>query len=67
MVRAVSSSEALHDYRDITTQPILEHSEQFNAKVYYAGVWLGHGSDINKPIIKGEKHSYVYSGLTEIS
>jgi len=35
--------------------------------VYYAGVWLGHGSDINKPIVNGEDYSYVYSGLTEIS
>ncbi|MCP4483875.1 MAG: Na(+)-translocating NADH-quinone reductase subunit F [Flavobacteriaceae bacterium] len=66
LVRAVSNSEELYDYRNITTQPILEHSEQFKAKVYYAGVWLGHGSDINKPIINGEEYSYVYSGLTEI-
>ena len=38
LVRAVSNSEKLHDYRNITTQPILEHSEQFNAKVYYASL-----------------------------
>lgn len=66
LVRAVSNLEELYDYRNITTQPILEHSEQFKVKVYYAGVWLGHGSDINKPIINGEEYSYVYSGLTEI-
>ena len=29
LVRAVSNSEELYDYRNITTQPILEHSEHF--------------------------------------
>lgn len=66
IVRAVSSPEKLNDHQHITTKPVLEHAEQFKAKVYYAGVWLGHGLDINKPIINGEEYSYVYSGLIEI-
>jgi hypothetical protein len=66
VVRHVSSSEQLNNYHHITTKPILEHAIKHNAKVYYAGVLLGHGLDINQPVINGENYSFVYKGLIEI-
>ena len=66
VVRNVSDVEKLHTYNHITTQPILEHAIKHNAKVYYAGILLGHGSDINQPAINGEEYSFVYKGLIEI-
>ena len=55
VVRHVSSSEQLNNYIHITTKPILEHAIKHNAKVYYVGVLLGHGLDINLPIINGRE------------
>ncbi len=66
LVRAVSNPEKLNDYQHISTKAIKDHAKQFNVRVYYAGVWLGHGVDINQPILNGEEYSYVYSGLIEI-
>lgn len=66
VVRAVSIPDELNDYKHITTKPIFDHAKQFNAKVFYAGVWLGHGSDINQPIVNGEEYSFVFKGLIEI-
>jgi|TARA_B110000977_G_scaffold104210_1_gene135983 hypothetical protein len=66
VVRHVSSSVQLNNYTHINTKPILEHAIKHNAKVYYAGVLLGHGLDINLPVINGENYSFVYKGLIEI-
>ena len=66
VVRAVTGPEELNGYNHITTKPILEHSKKYKAKVFYAGVWLGHGSDISKPIVNGEEYSFVFKGLIEI-
>ena len=66
LVRPVTSVEALEHHQNIDMGPLLEHAKKNNAKVFYAGVWLGHGLDINKPIIQGEDYSFVYTGLKEI-
>ena len=66
VVRPVHSFENTENYKNIDIKPILEHAKQHNAKLYYAGVWLGHGIDINKPVINGEDYSFVYAGLQEI-
>ena len=66
LVRDVADSEKLNNYNHITTKPILEHAIKHNAKVYYAGILLGHGLDINQPAINGEDYSFVYKGLIEI-
>ena len=66
LVRAVSTAAALEQHQLIDVNPILIHAKKNNASVFYAGVWLGHGLDINKPIINGEDYSFVYKGLKEI-
>ena len=48
-------------------QTIKDHAHTFEAKTYYAGVGLGHGSDYAKPVLKGEDYTMVYNGLQEIT
>jgi len=66
LVRPVYSEIDLEQIKNIEIAPILTHANKYNATVFYAGVWLGHGLDINKPIINGEEYSFVYTGLKEI-
>ncbi len=66
LVRSVYSAADLKQTQNINVEPIIAHALKNNAKVFYAGVWLGHGLDINNPIIKGEDYSFVYNGLKEI-
>lgn len=66
IVRAVAYPEDANAYDPIFMQSIKSHAEKFEAKTYYAGVGLGHGSDYAKPVIKGEDYTMVYNGLQEI-
>lgn len=66
LVRSVNSAADLKQTQNIDMAPIITHAKKNNAKVFYAGVWLGHAIDINKSIIKGEDYSFVYNGLKEI-
>ncbi len=66
IVRAVNSELATTEPENINLKPIIEHAIKHKAKVYYIGVWLGHGNDINQPIINGEEYSFVYTGLVEV-
>lgn len=66
LVRPVNSEIDLGHPQNIEIAPILKHADKYNAVVFYAGVWLGHGLDINKPIINGEEYSFVYGGLKEL-
>jgi len=66
LVRPVNSEIELEQTQNIIIAPILAHANKYNAAVFYAGVWLGHGLDINNPIINGEEYSFVYTGLKEI-
>ena len=47
-------------------QTIKNHADNFEAKTFYAGVGLGHGSDYAKEVIKNEDYTMVYNGLQEI-
>lgn len=67
LVRSVFSSAELKQAQNINLEPIIAHAKKNNAKVFYAGVWLGHGLDINNPILKEEDYSFVYNGLKEVT
>jgi len=66
VVRSVTSVEATEQYQKINMEPIIEHAKKHKAKVFYTGVWLGHGKDINQPLINGEEYSFAYVGLIEV-
>ncbi len=66
VVRPVDSVLDMNEYDEQLMTPIKEHAKKFMAKVYYAPVLLGHGDDIQSPIIKGEHYSYIYNGLIEV-
>ena len=66
IVRAISYPEDAYAYDPIFMKTIKEHAAKFEARAYYAGVGLGHGSDYAKPVIKGEDYTMVYNGLQEI-
>ncbi len=66
VVRPVSSFEEMTQYDEFLMVPIKEHAKKHQAKVYYASVWLGHGDDIQKPILKNEPYSFIYDGLKEV-
>ncbi|MBX2827420.1 MAG: Na(+)-translocating NADH-quinone reductase subunit F [Flavobacteriaceae bacterium] len=66
IVRAISYPQDADAYDPVFMQTIKEHADKFEAKTFYAGVGLGHGSDYGKPVIKNEHYSMVYNGLQEI-
>jgi hypothetical protein len=66
IVRVVQYPEDAHVYDPIFMQSMKEHANSFEAKTYYAGVGLGHGTDYAKPVIKDEDYTMVYRGLQEI-
>ncbi|CAM3515421.1 Na(+)-translocating NADH-quinone reductase subunit F [Aequorivita lipolytica] len=66
IVRAISYPQDANAYDPLLMQTIKEHAEKFEAKTYYAGVGLGHGSDYGKPVIADEDYTLVYKGLQEI-
>ncbi|WP_310992554.1 Na(+)-translocating NADH-quinone reductase subunit F [Aequorivita marina] len=66
IVRAVSYPDDAHTYDSALMKTIKDHADKFEAKTYYAGVGLGHGSDYGKPVLKDEDYTLVYKGLQEI-
>lgn len=66
IVRATSFPKDANAYDLVFMQSIKEHALKFDAKTYYAGVGLGHGSDYANPVIKDEDYTMVYNGLQEI-
>ncbi len=66
IVRSVSTIDDTTNYSKIVMEPIVKHAQKNNADVFYAGVLLGHGSNINLPAIHGEEYSYLYNGLTKV-
>ena len=66
VVRAIRYPQDAHAYDPIFMQSIKVHADKFEAKTYYAGVGLGHGTDYAKPVIKDEDYTMVYKGLQEI-
>lgn len=66
IVRAVAYPQDVKAYDAVFMQTIKEHALKFEAKTYYAGVGLGHGSDYAKTPVKDESYTMVYHGLQEI-
>lgn len=66
VVRAIAYPETAEDYDRNLMRRVKEHADKFNARTFYAGVGLGHGSDYGKPVIKDEDYTLLYNGLIEI-
>ena len=66
VVRAISYPDEVDAYDPQLMKVVKDHADKFEAKTYYAGVGLGHGSDFGKPVIKNEDYTMVYNGLQEI-
>lgn len=67
IVRAVRYPQDANVYDPVFMQTIKSHADKFEAKTYYAGVGLGHGTDYAKPVLKDEDYTMVYKGLQEIT
>lgn len=66
IVRAVAYPKDANTFDPVFMQTIKSHADKFEAKTFYAGVGLGHGTDYAKPVIKDEAYTMVYNGLQEI-
>ena len=66
IVRAISYPQDANSYDPVFMQTIKSHADKFEARTFYAGVGLGHGTDYAKPVIKDESYTMVYNGLQEI-
>ena len=66
VVRATRYPKDANTYDPVLMQTIKDHANKFEAKAYYAGVGLGHGSDYAKPVIKDDHYTMVYNGIQEI-
>ena len=66
IVRVAQYPQDANVYDPVFMQTIKVHAEKFEAKTYFAGVGLGHGSDYAKPVIKDEDYTMVYKGIQEI-
>ncbi|MGB0949480.1 MAG: Na(+)-translocating NADH-quinone reductase subunit F [Marinirhabdus sp.] len=67
IVRAIAHPADANAYDPVFMQTIKKHASKFEAKTYYAGVGLGHGSDYAKPVVKNEDYTLVYNGLQQIN
>ncbi len=66
VVRPVSSVEEMTHYDEVMMVAVKEHAKKYKATVYYAPVWLGHGDDIQNPILKNQPYSFIYDGLKKV-
>ncbi|MBV1924119.1 MAG: Na(+)-translocating NADH-quinone reductase subunit F [Flavobacteriaceae bacterium] len=66
IVRAKSHPEDANEYDSDFMLKMKDHALKFEARTFYAGVGLGHGSDYGKPIVLGEDYTMIYNGLQEI-
>ena len=67
IVRVSHYPDDANTYDPVFMQTIKEHANGFEAKTYYAGVGLGHGTDYAKPVLKDQEYTMVYKGLQEIT
>lgn len=67
IVRAVHYPKDANIIDPVFMNTIKDHADKFEAKTYYAGVGLGHGTDYAKPVVKDEDYTMVFKGLQEIS
>jgi hypothetical protein len=66
IVRSISYPNNVNDYNSDLIMSIQEQATKFEAKTFYAGVGLGHGSDYSKPVLKDEDYTMIYNGLKEM-
>lgn len=66
IVRAIAYPQDANIYDPVFMQTIKAHADKFEARTFYAGVGLGHGTDYAKPVIKHEDYTMVFNGLQEI-
>ena len=66
IVRAIAHHADANAYDLEFMLKMKEHAIKFEARTFYAGVGLGHGSDYGKPIVLGEDYTMIYNGLQEI-
>ncbi|MDX1461872.1 MAG: Na(+)-translocating NADH-quinone reductase subunit F [Marinirhabdus sp.] len=67
IVRAIRYPAEADTYDPVFMQTMKSHADKFEARTFYAGVGLGHGTDYAKPVIKNEDYTMVYNGLQEIN
>ncbi len=65
IVRAVKFPQDPTEYDISLVEKVKKHAVKFEALTYYAGVALANASDIEKPIIKGDKYIVDYNGIIE--
>ena len=63
LVRAVRYPEDPAVMDAVLRDKMVDHAKAHEAKLAYAGVGLGHGSDYGQPPRKDEAYTQVYSGL----
>ncbi len=66
VVRAITFPQDANKIDEVLMKTIKNHADTFEAKTFYAGVGLGHGSDYGKPVLKDEDYTMIYNGLQEI-
>lgn len=66
IVRAIQHPAQASAYDPVFMQTMRQHGEKFEAKTFYAGVGLGHGSDYGKPVMLDQDYTMVYNGIQEI-
>lgn len=67
IVRAVVYPQPVQEFDQAFMKKMKEHADKYEAKTFYAGVGLGHGSNYQKPIVKDEEYSVIYNGIREIT
>ncbi len=63
IVRSVRYPNEVKDYDVDLMLKIKDQGLKFEAKTYYAGVGLGHGSDYEKPVLRDQDYTLIYNGL----
>lgn len=66
IVRAIAHPAEASSYDPVFMQTMRKHGDKFEARTYYAGVGLGHGTDYGKPVMLDEAYTMVYDGIQEI-
>jgi len=66
IVRAITYPQDANVFDPVFMETIKTHAVKFEAKTFYAGVGLGHGSDYGMPVVKDEDYTMIYKGLQEI-
>lgn len=67
IVRAITFPQPVQDYDEVFMKKMKDHADKYEAKTYYAGVGLGHGSNYQSPIMKDEEYTVIYQGIQEIT